>query len=206
MPKFIDIAGQRFGRLTVLRISHVDKRYGSYWVCQCDCGKENIVRGTKLNSGHTKSCGCLHVESATKILTRHGRHNSLEYNSWRNMRARCSDPKNKNASLYLEKGIRVCERWNTFENFFADMGERPSLNHSIELKDNSKGYEPCNCIWATSLEQARNKCTVKLSVVKAEEIRSKSANGISRIDLALEFGVSKSAIESVVNGRTWRNE
>ncbi|MGN8062766.1 hypothetical protein ACTJK4_14000 [Ralstonia sp. 22111] len=89
---------------------------------------------------------------------RHGQSNSPTWKSWRSMRDRCGNPGSRSYSDYGGRGISVCERWNLFENFLADMGERPSRRHSIDRYPNTDGnYEPTNCRWATPAEQARNR-------------------------------------------------
>lgn len=79
------------------------------------------------------------------------------YNVWKKVRARCNNPKDDHFKWYGAKGVSVCSRWNDFRSFRADMGERPSAKHSIDRIDNSKGYEPGNCRWATQQEQNRNR-------------------------------------------------
>jgi hypothetical protein len=106
-----------------------------------------------LANGKTKSCGCFRKESVTK----HGQYRSVEYAAWRNILSRCDNPKDKRYANYGGRGIQVCERWKSFENFLSDMGTRPGLNYSIERIDNGGHYEPGNCKWATIAEQSRNK-------------------------------------------------
>lgn len=156
--KFRDLTGQTFGRLTALGI--VERRNRTIvWLCACECGINAPVRGGCLTRGDTQSCGCLQQERAYKSAYRHGRAHTPIYNVWCSMRARCKNPKVKSFAGYGAKGITVCERWQTFENFLHDMGERPSPKHEIERVDGTKGYFPDNCIWATRETQANNKST-----------------------------------------------
>lgn len=99
-----------------------------------------------------------------------------EYTSWRGMRSRCNNPKNKGFPLYGGRGIKICERWNnSFDNFLADVGERPSPKHSIDRIDNNGNYEPSNVRWATPLEQSRNRrCVVKVITNDQEFLRIES--------------------------------
>ena len=152
----IDITGQKFGRLTAttqLKSSHGK----ATWVCICDCGATKIVLSESLRRGKTKSCGCLRKEAAGKQFTTHGKTGTPEYASWQNMHSRCYNPANKAYWRYGAKGIDVCSRWKSFEKFLADMGEKPSPEYSIDRIDNSKGYYPDNCRWATATEQVRNR-------------------------------------------------
>ncbi len=126
------LIGQSFGRLTVLECVGVDKAHRRLWRCSCVCG--NFVTSTTypLRSGNTKSCGCLHRD----VITVHGMARSPEYAIWAGMVQRCTNPKERAFLRYGGRGITVCERWLSFENFIADMRCRPSSDHSIDRIDN----------------------------------------------------------------------
>lgn len=161
MPALIDITGKRFSRLTVVRRSPKNAKHGPFWDCICDCGNTAVVSGGHLRNGHTNSCGCFSRDRSASINRAHGHTvngaTSAEYRCWQNMRKRCSDIANKCYHIYGARGIVVCERWrNSFENFLADMGPKPSPAHSIERLNSDGHYEPGNCVWATAKRQANN--------------------------------------------------
>jgi len=168
MSKFIDLAGQKFSKLTVIKKMEKDK-YGVYfWLCQCECGNVKKIRGSHLKSGYTKSCGCLQKEIVTKIAKTYGMAYNLEYKSWANMKQRCLNKHNSKYKDWGGRGIKVCKRWLKFENFYKDMGDKPFKSYSIDRIDNSKGYFKENCRWATKKEQARNKRNNKMITYKGE--------------------------------------
>jgi len=157
--RFKDITGQRFHYWTVQEFKGMEKGR-TLWLCLCDCGETKLVNGCNLRMGNSMSCGCFRVETQQKRLTTHGESKgskqTSEYKVWTDMKGRCNNPKHKFFSYYGGRGITICKRWMIFENFLIDMGRRPSNKHSIDRKDNSNGYDPCNCRWATKIEQQRN--------------------------------------------------
>lgn len=154
MSRVLDIAGQEFGRLTA--IEHVGRTSSrdALWRCRCACGGERVTSGKSLRSGFSISCGC-----AARRPKTHGQNcaqnPSGAYRSWIAMHQRCGNPKAQHYRLYGGRGIKVCERWKSFENFFADLGERPR-GLTLDRKDPEGNYEPSNCRWATWSEQRRN--------------------------------------------------
>ena len=153
MTKEIDLTGKRFGQITVIRkdtSNHGDTRVR--WICHCTCGKEWSVRGTNLRAGNTKSCGCVSRSQHLK----HGLHRSPEYQAWKGVIQRCTNPSYKGFAYYGGRGITVCDEWKSFESFYRDMGSRPTDKHTLDRIDNDKGYEPSNCRWVPMLVQSRN--------------------------------------------------
>ena len=128
-----DVTGERFGRLVVVREGSRRLR-GSRWrrtcVCRCDCGTEKEINRSDLFSGGSSSCGCANIESFRRVT--HGKTGTAEYGIWCGMIKRCVNHASSGYRNYGARGIAVCDRWNSFENFFADMGTRPSPQHSID--------------------------------------------------------------------------
>lgn len=169
-----DLVGIRFGRLLVVRYAGLEKHGHALWFCVCDCGTEHTVRGNRLTSGDTKSCGCFAHEAIGQRRFIHGKTGSPEYEVWRHMIDRCLNASSADYPLYGGRGIAVCGRWMSLSNFLLDMGLRPSPKHSLD-RINNDGHYSCghcldclangwnaNCRWATWKEQSRNKHTNQL--------------------------------------------
>lgn len=147
--------GRVFGHLTIKKRSDVKiNSRAAVWVCECKCGNERLASTGELNAGRTHSCGC--VRRAGKRIVKHGLTATRTYRVWATMLARCRTPSQTSYKNYGGRGIRVCERWNLFENFLADMGE--SLpGKEIDRIDNDGDYDPGNCRWVSPKENGRNK-------------------------------------------------
>lgn len=159
-PKLARLEGKRFGRLVVVK-RHEPHATPVRWVCRCDCGNTTTVFSQLLRTGQTQSCGCLRREGSAQrgrdASTKHGLHQSSEYNSWSGARNRCRNPKNKDYPGYGGRGITFDPRWDDFSVFYADMGSKPSPSHSLDRKDTDGPYSKENCRWATRSEQQKNK-------------------------------------------------
>ena len=158
------LKGHKFGRLTVVSIDRVIPQRGSYWLCRCSCGGTRVVRRDALVSGMTRSCGCLHRETAAyqgRKSKTHGMSGTPIYMVWWAMINRCSNQKCWAFKYYGGRGIRVCKRWMSFANFYADMGDCPS-GLTLERRNNNGPYSKSNCYWATREEQGSNRRGVRL--------------------------------------------
>lgn len=203
-PK-INLVGKRSGRLIVVR--YVGGNWAS-WECKCDCGNLVVVPGCNLRSIRkpTKSCGCFLKDWNLIHKMKHGFFGTPEYKTWDSIKQRCLNSAAGDFPRYGGRGITVCDRWkDSFPNFLADMGPRP-IGTSIERKDNSKGYSPDNCYWATPTEQNRNRATVTLYAFEAYEIRALYSTGqFTQKELAEIYAVSKSVVQTIASGRSWKN-
>jgi hypothetical protein len=158
MGSLIDLVGHRFDRLVVTH------RVPGAWACSCACGGYLEVPRYNLLSGATRSCGCLRRESAAaKAQIRNLKHGHTSggrttptWISWKGMLARCKAKRGTAYEYYVLRGIKVCKRWRKFENFLADMGERPP-GKTLDRENNDGNYEPGNCRWATRVEQQSNR-------------------------------------------------
>jgi hypothetical protein len=154
--KAVDITGEKFGKLTAIKRNGFDlspSRKHVKWDCKCECGNNVNVRLNALKSGGTRSCGCLMIGNV-----KHGFSKTVEYETWSRIKARCMNKNHPDYYLYGARGIKVCDRWDAFENFLLDMGSRPE-NTSIDRIDVNGNYEPSNCRWADLKVQSRNKRT-----------------------------------------------
>lgn len=190
--------GNRYNRLKV--IGEVEKQNRKRFLkCVCDCGQETVVRSDKLKSGHTKSCGCLQRERTRDVSSKaktHGMANSSEYHIWCGMKARCFNENNKSYKNYGGRGITVCDRWrDSFENFYEDMGPRPSSIHQIDRINNDGNYEPGNCKWRTPSENCLNR-RCKLGKTGIKNI---TKDGISYVTVVTRKGYTRRSFYRSLN-------
>jgi hypothetical protein len=156
-----DLINKRFGKLTVIScegIKPCGNRTSTYLKCKCDCGKEiEITYSHLLHGPANKSCGCGLITGVKK----HGMWGTSLYKRWKNIVRRCCSVNDKSYVGYGAKGIRICNEWRDFNNFYKwamESGYKPEL--TIERKNVYGNYEPSNCTWATIAEQNRNKTSI----------------------------------------------
>lgn len=154
MRKEIILHKREFGRLTALEKLPSYKN-ASWWRCLCLCGKTKDVRASDLIHEKVSSCGCLRLDRLRKAIKTHGLSRTRIWNIWVNMMQRCFNKKNNEYHNYGGRGITVCERWKTFQNFFNDVGH-PKEGLTLDRIDNDENYEPSNVRWATRGEQLLN--------------------------------------------------
>jgi hypothetical protein len=196
--KYLYLVGTKVNNLEVLGLS--DGRSINYTFqmkTRCVCGVEKLVSAPRLANGTAKSCGCLGGMQNRRQQRTHGFWQKGTYNSWANAKRRCNNPKNPRYRHYGGRGIQVCDRWKTFEQFLIDMGERPSNKHSLDRIDVDGNYCPENCRWATNREQGNN---TKRNVRLVFEGRVRTIS-----EWSTELGISYSLLHSrIQNGWTVR--
>ncbi len=197
--------GKTFGRLFVVDFAGV--KYGhSQWLCKCDCGNEVVVDNSNLGR-NSNSCGCLAKQITKERSITHGKRGTRIYAIWQGMKQRCTNKKMQAYKYYGGRGIKVCERWLKFENFYEDMGERPE-GKSLDRIDNDGDYCKENCRWATIKEQMNNtryntKITFKGKTMNVNEWEKKlnMSSGAIRGRLKRGWSIEKTLTTPKIKGR-----
>lgn len=198
MPRTIDLTGRKFYRLTAISRGDSRPKEGREWNCQCECGNLHVVLAKRLIGGKVKSCGCGAGgmnNGKNKRCASNGAWRSNVYRNWSQMIWRCRSPNSK-FPKYVALG--VCDRWLVYENFVADMGPKPSPKHTIDRIDNTKGYSPENCRWATNKEQCNNKSTNRLFIFNDETK--------TMTQWAEQYGIPFHTLKSRINRSKWSIE
>jgi len=197
MGKIIDITDKKFNMLTarkmigLIPLGKAGKKR-ALWECDCDCGKTGVrVTSNALRNNNTKSCGCYKTQVIRRPKT-HGYSRTRIYETWSNMISRCEYGNRPDFEHYGGRGISVCQRWrDSFEDFLADMGDRPFPRATLERINVNGNYEPGNVRWATQKEQTRNKRNNRLVTI----------SGVTKTvaEWAEESGVSQKLLLQRIN-------
>lgn len=196
MPRAINIAGETYGRLTVIAAAAPLGRARA-WHCRCSCGRQVVVRGSDMRQGKHLSCGCLQAERTSAANKRHGQSSTRLYWVWGSMIQRCTDEKCKSFANYGARGVTVCDRWmGSFEAFASDVGEKPGPGYSIDRINNDGNYEPGNVKWSTPEEQRRNQRNTRLerAMPRYREMVRAREQGKTAAQVAQIFGVSEHTV------------
>lgn len=191
---FIDLTGQRYERLTVIKRIYMTNKTGVFWLCKCDCGQESIVRSDHLRYGKIKSCGCFLKEVSApangKKNKKHGDRNTRLYKCWMGMKQRCAGTSNDSAKKhYYDKGIKVCSEWKddfiAFKTWAINNGYDDNL--TLDRIDPNGDYTPKNCRWADKYQQANNKTNNRKYKYKNEFL--------TMAEIARKYGISYTLLQ-----------
>ncbi|HUH57102.1 MAG TPA: hypothetical protein VL020_01120, partial [Pseudomonadales bacterium] len=166
----LDITGKRYSRLVALEKVSPFGSENPKWLFECDCGEKKIINRSSVSCGRTKSCGCYGRDEIKHRKTTHNMSRTKIYRTWSDMLTRCYNKKYIDSHRYLGRGIKVCQEWLQFENFYKDMGDIPTPKHTLDRIDNDGDYEPDNCRWASYTEQARNKSNTRYVTLYGEKM------------------------------------
>jgi hypothetical protein len=194
-----DYIGKRFGYWLIKEYKGLDKHSHQIYLCRCDCGNEKIVTLGNLKTGKSTNCGCekLKKQMGNTWNKKHGMSFSREYRSWESMLNCCEKTNDKEYPMWGGRGIKVCERWHDFNNFYADMGTRPK-GMTLDRIDNNGDYEPSNCRWATAKTQSNNRRSNTLITYKG---RTQTLQ-----QWADETGICSGTISQRIRKRGWSIE
>lgn len=160
MGNFIDIKGQIFNGVISVSFEKDESTGKNKWLCKCHCSNFFYTSGYALRSGHTKSCGCSTRAVHDGTGKKHGMWKSPEYLTWRRIKTRCLNTKDKKYPNYGGRGIKICDEWkDDFMQFYKDTGKHPGKGCSIERIDVNGDYEPSNVVYIKDSEQAKNRTT-----------------------------------------------
>lgn len=208
MGKFIDITGEKFNRLLVIKKSHIDNDNFIVWECKCDCGNIVFARAYPLKHGAIKSCGCLNNELRSERVKTHGLSKLPIYMIWKAMKSRCYRKSDKRYLRYGGRGIIVCDEWlNDPEQFIKwayDNGYKKGL--TLDRKENDGNYTPDNCRFISIAKNNRNSSSTHLTEADIQKIRLLHSEGVMQIHIAPKFGITQQTVSKIVNYKTWRNE
>ena len=190
----LELAGKRFGQMTVERDVGANQYGARLWQCRCACG--NVVRATAGELRRRKSCGCATLVRTHGAAARNARF-AREYGVWEGMKARCYNRRHKRYADWGGRGISVCPRWrHSFANFLRDMGPCPA-GRSLHRIKNNRNYTPKNCVWATAREQAANRRPLKLNRSTIKHIRVALARGERQVDIAARYGIAQAHVSAI---------
>ena len=197
MGKFIDLTGQKFGRLTVIKRAENDKSNRVQWLCQCECGNTKVIRGNDLKLGNIKSCGCLREDIPNGL--KHGMKDTRLYRIWQAMKNRCRNKNTINYKHYGGKGVKVCKDWQDFMSFYEwAMAHGYNDTLSIDRINSNGNYEPSNCRWATQKMQVNNCSRNRILEFKGEKHTVSEWGEIT--------GIGKNNISNRINQKGWSIE
>lgn len=205
MRKLINITGNHYGRLVVIKRSYIDKGKHIRWECLCECGKFVYIRAQSLKNGHTKSCGCLNTEKRLERITTHGLSSLPIYHVWKGMRQRCTNPKNNRYHRYGGRGIKICSEWENAEVFIKwalENGYKKGL--TIERENNNGNYTPGNCCFVTIKINNQNSSNCKITKEISIKIKEDYKSGnMTQEEVAKKHGLTQQTVSKIIRGKIW---